>query len=115
MNTDADDALGLDLVRKYNSVKLTTSNYMMFAVSFRNNVGSYGDVGMELIHGIYKDFNLTFPFKTKTVTEPCRDTEGIITEQIRDWDPKLDGAGLINDRKIWKESKIKYHEHRGIL
>ena len=83
MNTDVDDALGLDLVRKYNSIKLTTSN-----------------AGMELIRGTYKDFNSTFPFKTKTVTEPCRDSEGIITVQIRDWDPKLDGAGLINDRKI---------------
>ena len=67
MNTDVDDALGLDLVRKYTTIKLSTSNYMTFAVSFRNNVGSYGDAGMELIHGVYKDFNSTFPFKTKTV------------------------------------------------
>ena len=110
---DADERTS-DLVR-YTSVKLSTSNYMMFVVSFRNNVGSYGDAGTELINEVYHDFKQSFPFKTASVTEPHMATDGTISEITRPWDVKLDNAALINDRKIWKESQHRYLRQRGRL
>ena len=103
---DADERTS-DLVR-YTSVKLSTSNYMMFVVSFRNNVGSYGDAGTELINEVYYDFKKSFSFKMAMVTEPHMAVDGPISEIIRPWDVKLDNARLINDYKIWKESQFRY-------
>ena len=104
-----------DLIKKYSSLKLTTSNYTVFVVSFRNNVGSYGEAGIELIKESYYDFEKVFPFKTKTITEPTMLANGTIINSTRDWDVKLDNAGLINDRKTWKDSKLKYQQYRGRL
>jgi hypothetical protein len=66
-----------DLVRKFKCPNLTTSNYMMFVVSFRNNVGSYGDAGLEIIKETYMDFSQTYPFKTKTVLDYVRTSDGL--------------------------------------
>ena len=96
-------------------MKLSTSNYTVFVVSFRNNVGAYGEAGVELITEAYFDFEKVFPFKTKTVTEPTLLANGTIINTTRDWDVKLDNAGLINDRKTWKDSKLKYQQFRGRL
>ena len=100
-----------DLLKRYSSLKLTTSNYTVFVTSFRNNVGSYGEAGIELIKESYYDFEKVFPFKTKTITEPTMLANGTIINSTRDWDVKLDNAGLINDRKTWKDSNLKYQQY----
>jgi hypothetical protein len=97
------------------SVILTTTNYHVFALAFRNQVGDYGDAGKELLTGVPKNFDTSYPLAKARVSKPSRDSNNnlIIIERL--WDSKLDTAALNVERKLWRQSKVEYAKHQGKL